>query len=262
MKANFLLLIILSCSLHSFAQILNIDKTDTAAYTHKTKFNLALNSGLEIDKQKTTLYDATNTLETMLQQYKELFILAASYRFTYNGPDDILNAGYVHLRYRHDYKNRFQPEPFLQYQFDNKRGLLHRFLSGMNLRYNFWRGDVFDFNAGIGLMYENEKWNYVAVDSSKIPLSANPVTKRLAKINSYLRFDWKASSNSSVAFNIFLQTRADQFRPRIAPHIQWDIKAGKHLGFSIAFSGLYDTKPIVPIEKFYYSFSNSIILNL
>ena len=119
MKANFLLSIILFCSLHSFAQILNIDKTDTASYTHKAKFNLAFNSGLEIDKQKTTLYDATNTLETMLQQYKELFILAASYRFTYNGPDDILNAGYVHLRYRHDYINRFQAEPFLQYQFDN-----------------------------------------------------------------------------------------------------------------------------------------------
>jgi hypothetical protein len=261
MKASFLPLIVLFYPLHSFAQILNIDKTDTAAYTHKTKYNLVLNSGLEIDKQKTTLYDATNTLETMLQQYKELFILAASYRFTYNGPDDILNAGYVHLRYRHDYKNKFQPEPFLQYQFDNKRGLLHRFLSGMNLRYNFWRGDAFDFNAGIGLMYESERWNYAAVDSSKTPFVANPVTKQLAKINSYLRFDWKVSSNSSVAFNIFLQTRPDRFSPRIAPHIGWDIKAGKHIGFSIAFTGLYDTKPVVPIEKFYYSFSNSLVLN-
>jgi hypothetical protein len=251
---------VLSLSLK--AQILNIDKTDTADYTHLPKHSFILNSGLEIDKQKTTLYDATNTLEAMWQQYKELFILAGSYRFTYNGPDDILNAGYVHLRYRHDYKNKIQPEPFLQYQWDNKRGLIHRFLSGANVRYNFWRGDRFNFNTGIGLMYENEIWDYAAVDSSKIPANPMNVETQLAKVNSYVRFDWKPGDNSDIAFNVFLQTRPDRFKPRIAPHIQWDVKAGKHISLSIAFTGLFDTAPVVPIDKFYYSLSNGIILTL
>jgi hypothetical protein len=262
MKKPFLLLLLflffLSCAQ---AQILNIDKTDTSAYTHSAKINWLINSGLEIDKQKQTLYDATNTLETVWQQYKELFMLAGSYRFTYNGPDDILNAGYIHLRYRHGYKNKLQPEPFVQYQWDNKRGILHRFISGMNLRYNFFKGNSFDFNAGVGLMYEDEKWNYVAVDSSKIPTGAAFVTTQLAKINSYVRFDWKASDNSTIAFNCFLQTRIDRLWPRVAPHVQWDIKAGKHVGFSIAFTGLYDTHPVVPIERFYYSLSNSLQLS-
>jgi len=261
MKQNSLLLFLLGLSSLLHAQILNIDKTDTSAYIHRPKTNLNFSSGLEIDKQKTTLYDATNTLETAWQQYKELFLLAASYRFTYNGPDDILNAGYIHFRYRHGYKNKIQPEPFLQYQWDNKRGILHRFLSGTNLRYNFARGFKFNLNAGLGLMYENEQWNYVAVDSSKIPVNANTVVKKLAKINSYIRFDWKASDNSDVTFNIFLQTRPGRFEPRIAPHVQWDIKAGQHIGFSVAFTGLYDTKPVVPIEKFYFSLSNTIVLN-
>lgn len=253
------LLFISSSSLQ--AQILNIDKTDTANYAHGAKHSFSLNSGLEIDKQKTTLYDATNTLETLWQQYKELFILAASYRFTYNGPDDILNAGYVHLRYRHAYKNKLQPEPFVQYQWDNKRGILHRFLAGANLRYNFWSGDHFNFNAGLGMMYEAETWNYAAVDSAKIPANATPVVNHLAKVNSYIRLDWKPNENNDVTFNVFLQTRPDRFKPRIAPHAQWDIKAGKHIGFSIAFTGLYDTAPVVPIEKFYYSLSNSIQWN-
>lgn len=220
-----------------------------------------LNSGLEIDKQKTTLYDASNTLETMWQDYKELFILAASYRFTYNGPDDILNAGYIHLRYRHGYKNKLQPEPFVQYQWDSERGIIHRFLSGMNLRYNLFKGSAFDFNAGFGLMYENEKWDYAGVDSSKIPATAATITTHFAKINSYLRFDWAASKNSSITFNCFLQTRPERFWPRIAPHAQWDIKAGRHIGFSIGFTGLYDTHPVVPIKRFYYSFTNSLQLS-
>jgi hypothetical protein len=262
MKRSFFFWLFFIVSFSLRAQIVNVDKTDTADYTHHPRHSFVLSSGLEIDKQKTTLYDATNTLEAMWQQYKELFILAGSYRFTYNGPDDILNAGYIHLRYRHGYKNKIQPEPFVQYQWDNKRGLEHRFISGANVRYNFWRGDRFNFNAGLGLMYENEKWNYAGVDSSKLPASLQPVTTELGKINSYIRFDWKSGDNNDVTFHVFLQTRPDSFKPRIAPHVQWVVKAGKHIDFSIAFSGFYDTAPIVPLDKFYYSLSNSILLNL
>ena len=242
------------------AQILNIDKTDTTDYTHEAKVTFNLNSGLEIDRQKNILYDASNTAEAMWQQYKELFILAGSYRFTYNGPDDVLNAGYIHLRYRHAYKNKIQPEPFAQFQWDNKRGIEHRVLAGANVRYNISKGQRIDFNCGLGLMYEAEKWDFIAVDSSKIPADATPVVKELVKLNSYLRFNWKPNDNNDITFNIFLQTRPDRFKPRIAPHAQWNIKAGKHIDFSVSFTGLYDTSPVVPIEKFYFSLSDGILL--
>ncbi|HVV03694.1 MAG TPA: hypothetical protein VHC96_05690, partial [Puia sp.] len=68
-------------SLSLQGQILNIDKTDTSDYVRKTRASFNFNTGLEIDQQKQTLYDATNTAEAMLQSYRELFILAASYRF-------------------------------------------------------------------------------------------------------------------------------------------------------------------------------------
>ena len=259
--AFILSLLLAGSSLSLNGQILNIDKTDTSDYARKTKASFNLSSGLEVDKQKTTLYDATNTAEMMVQAYKELFIMAASYRFTYNGPDDILNAGYIHLRYRHNYKNLIQPEPFLQYQWDNKRGIRHRAVAGSNIRYNFFRGDHFDINCGLGLMYEVEKWDYTAVDSLKIPANPAPVESDFWKINSYVRLDWKPNDNNEVTFNVFLQTRPDRFQPRIAPHAQWNIKAGKHLGFSIAYTGLFDTRPVVPIEKFYYSLSNRILVN-
>ena len=242
-------------------QILNIDRSDTSNYTRKTKISLNFSTGLEIDKQKITLYDATNTAEALWQQYKELFILSASYRFTYNGPDDILNAGYIHIRYRHNYKNKIQPEPFFQYQWDNNRGIIFRTLAGANVRYNFTKGDNFNFNAGLGLMYEAEEWNYNGVDSSKIPVNPASIKRNLIKINSYLRFGWKPNASNDITFNIFFQTRPDRFKPRIAPHVQWDIKAGKHIAFSVSFAGLYDTAPVVPIDKFYYSLSNSILLS-
>jgi hypothetical protein len=196
----------------------------------------------------------------MLQKNKDLYLLAASYRFTYNGPTDILNAGYLHLRYRSHYKDKFQPEPFAQYQWDNKRGLEMRTLAGVNIRYNMWKGNKLEFNAGFGLMEEIERWNYDGVDSNKIPSNATPITNNYLKINSYIRMDWKPNANNDIAFNVFFQTRPESFHPRIAPHFQWSINAGKHIGFLINYSGMYDENPIVPIHHFYFSLSNSLLV--
>ena len=80
------------------AQILTIDLTDTAAYTKKTIYNGNLSLSIEGDKEQKLLLDATNTFNFQLQHYKELLIAAASYRFTYDGGQDFLNSGYVHLR--------------------------------------------------------------------------------------------------------------------------------------------------------------------
>lgn len=260
----FLPLRLLACCLvvsaTAGAQILNIDKSDTSNYVSKAKASFNLSSGLEVDRQQITLYDATNTAEMMLQKKRELLILSASYRFTYNGPDDILNAGFIHLRFRHNYKNRFQPESFVQYQWDNKRGLEYRALAGVNIRYNFFKGDTWNINAGAGPMYEEERWNYAAVDSVKLPANTSPITNRFIKLNTYIRTEWKASENSDVTVNVFLQARPDYFHPRIAPSFTWNINAGKHIGFSVSFSGIYDEAPVVPIHNFYYSLSNSLVL--
>jgi hypothetical protein len=134
----------------------------------------------------------------------------------------------------------------------------YRYLAGGNMRYNFWKGDQVDLNAGIGCMFEAEKWNYAAVDSIKIPPNPVPISRTNIKFNSYLRLNWKASANSDVVASLFLQTRFSDFHPRIAPNFQWNVHAGKHLGIAISFAGLYDSAPVVPISHFYFSFSNSL----
>ncbi len=265
MRTLLIIIVLLIYSIYSNnldAQILNIDKTDTADYSKNTSFKFNFSTGIEVDKQKITLWDATNTAEMLLQKNRELFLFAGSSRLTYNGPDDILNAGYLHLRYRHNYKNKIQPESFIQYQWDNKRGMIFRRLGGINMRYNVWRGNKWDFNAGVGMMYEEEKWNYEGVDSNKIPTNTSPIFNQLIKLNSYVRFDWKPNQNNEIAINIFIQGRPDNFKPRIAPHIQWNVNAGKHIALGIGLACIYDFAPVVPIDHFYYSITNSIIVKI
>ena len=252
------ILALLLLSFHSFSQIINIDKTDTSAYQKKVVWNGNISLGLEIDKQSTTLVDASNYVDVSLQKNKELFIESASNRFTNNGTTSFLNTGYVHLRWRHDYKNKLHPETYLQYQWDEERGMVYRYLGGANLRYNFWHKRKWEMTFGEGAFYENEKWDYAAVDSSKIP--ANPVDQKVSRIrsNSYIKWEGSPSTNSNFAAVLFYQASFDDFfAPRVSAKISFDVNTSKHFSFGIAYSGLYDVKPVVPIFHYYYTITST-----
>lgn len=243
------------------AQILTIDQTDTSAYVRKTVCNGNLTLGIEGDKQQKLLLDATNTFNFQLQHYKELLIAAASYRFTYDGGQDFLNSGYIHLRWRHDYKNTWQPETFVQYQWDNSRGMLGRFITGENARYSFWHKKNWELSLASGIMYETERWNYTAVDSALKPaVQQNQVTS-LFKSNNYIKLEGNTSANSTLSFIVFYQSPFNHFFDyyRIAASVKFGVSFAKHFDFAIAFSSLYDSHPVVPIFKFYYNFSNGIV---
>jgi len=260
LKRQFLLFALVLFANSLQAQILTIDQTDTSAYIKKTITNGNISIALEGDKQKTLLLDATNALNFQLQHYKELLILAASYRFTYDGGQDFLNSGYIHLRWRHDYKNTWQPESFVQYQWDNSRGMLKRFITGENARYSFWHKNNWELSAATGVMYETETWNYTAVDSSlKPPVEKNQTTS-LLKSNNYIKLEGKTSANSNLSFIVFYQAPFNNFftHYRIANSVKFSVSFSRHFDFAIAFASLYDSKPVVPIGKFYYNFSNGI----
>ena len=261
MKKIFFLLVAVNCFHIMKAQILTIDLTDTSAYAKKTVYQGNLSLGLEGDKQKKMLLDATNFFNFQLQHYKELMIVAASYRFTYDGGQDFLNSGFVHLRWRHDYKNAWQPETFVQYQWDNSRGMLGRFITGENIRYSLWHKRKWELSVASGVMYETEKWNYTAVDSALKPIFPKNQTTSLLKSNNYVKIEGKTSANSNLSFIVFYQAPFNSFfdTHRIAASVKFEVAFAKHFDFAIAFSSLYDSKPIVPITKFYYNFSNGIV---
>ncbi|UEG49224.1 DUF481 domain-containing protein [Ferruginibacter lapsinanis] len=261
LKKIFFFIIIAGCCQSLKAQILTVDLTDTAAYAKKTVCKGSLSLGLEGDKQKTLLLDGTNVFNFQLQHYKELLILAASYRFTNDGDQNFLNSGFVHLRWRHDYKNTWQPETFVQYQWDGSRGMLDRFLIGENARYTFWHKKNWELSIATGVMYEAETWNYNGVDTVLKPLAPNNQMTSLLKSNNYVKLDGKTSANSDLSFIVFYQAPFKSFFDtyRIATSAKFEVAFAKHFDFAIAFSSLYDSKPVVPITKFYYNFSNGIV---
>jgi hypothetical protein len=110
-------------------------------------------------------------------------------------------------------------------------------------------------------MYENETWNYTAVDSALKPvIQTNKVTS-LLKSNNYVRWEGKTSPNSSISAVVFLQLPFNDLfnQYRLASNINFTVNFAKHFDFGFSFSSMYDSKPVVPILKFYYNFSNNIV---
>jgi hypothetical protein len=245
------------------AQIINIDKTDTSAYEKKNHWTASFSAGVEVDKQSQTLLDMSNFADVSLQHDHELFVLSASNRITSDGSKSFLNTGYIHLRWRHDYKNRLHPEIYSQYQWDEQRGMRHRFVSGINPRYILWHQQKWDLTFATGAMYENEEWDYAAVDSSKIPL--NPVDQKtsLLKSNNYIKWEGQVSPTSTISIIFFYQSAFIHFfTPRISSFISYDVAISRHFSLGIKYSGLYDVKPVVPIPNFYYSLSTNLSYKL
>jgi hypothetical protein len=257
----YLTTILLSTStLFATAQIINIDKIDTAAYQKKAVWYGKIALGMEVDKEKSTLFDGSNFVDVLLQKNKELFIASSSDRFTYDGSTSFLNTGYAHLRWRHDYQAKLQPETFVQVQWDENRGMLHRYVAGGNLRYNFWHKHEWELAIAAGVIYEDELWDYSAVDSAKIPL--NPVNQVSRKIrsNSYIKWEGSTTKTSKIAVILFYQAPFNDFlQPRVSININFNVEVTKHFLLGILYNGLYDAKPVVPIFKFYYSFANTLV---
>ncbi len=257
--AAFLLFLLLTAAA-AHAQIINIDKTDTAAYVKKALWSGNISLGLEADKQKTTLFDASNYLDLSLQKLRQLFIFSASERFTYNGSSSFLNKGYLHLRWRYNYKEQLHPESFVQYQWDDALGMVHRFVAGENIRYNFWHRKLWELSAATGIMYEAEVWNYTAVDSSKIPVPPVNQHSRELKSNNYIKLEGDVSKVSKLTFIVFYQAAFNDFlRPRISGVINFNTNVSKHFALGMQYNGLFDAGPVVPLFKFYYSYSSTLL---
>jgi len=252
--------VVLLQTLQARCQILNIDKTDTADYQKKPIWQGRVMLGLLVDKEKRTLVSGNNFVDVALQNYRELFIISSSDRFNYNGPTTFLNTGYAHFRWRHNYKNKLHVEGFTQFQWDANRGLRYRYVVGGNLRYNLWHKKAWEMTLATGFFAEKEQWDYSAVDSAKIPNGAIFQTANRLRSNSYIKWEGSPTETSHLAAAIFYQGPLDALlSPRIAANINFTVDVSKHFSLGILYSGIYDSKPVVPIANFYYSVSNNLL---
>ena len=259
---HFLVLIVAGVfqSLHTGAQILNVDR-NIPADSSKRFFALLALSG-SADKQKKDLVDISTSADITYQLPRSLVIVfKANTDLTTNGNDLIQNSGFLHLRYRDNDTRKLYPEIFTQLQWNGVLGMDERILAGANLRFMAVHKDDNDMFAGIGLMGEWETWNYKGVRGLDNPELLPLVVVKKIRINQYLKWAWKISDKTDFVIANFIQLPLDNLeKPRIASSAAVNFRLLKWLGLAINYDSMYDLDPVVPISKYYYSLRSTLNL--
>ena len=170
---------------------------------------------------------------------------------------DFLNFGFLHGRVNFWRKKKVNFETFLQFSYDNFRGLDPRWVVGGSVRHNLVKTEKVTFLFGVGALYEFEKW-------------IHPVTKELIEANfikssNYLSF--RATLNAYVDLNIinYYQVGFDsgisKFRNRFSNSTILNTKLSDKFSLTNTFEISFEDKPIVPITRLIYSFKTGLAVN-
>lgn len=264
MRKLFLTLLVSVITFSSIAQVLDADRADDSDTLQK-KLNCIIGINGSADKQKKNLVDGSTVIDlTYLLPKEHLLIFKGNSDFTTNGNEFLQNSGYLHLRYRDNDTRILSTEYFTQYQWNGLLGMKSRNLVGSNLRWmvldKSYKNDLF---LGLGIMYENENWNYKGVKSIPDYTLYSDTSVQKFRINQYVKCAFVINDNIDFVLTNFIQSDIkDLLAPRVSTNAAINFQMLKHIGLSINLESMYDFKPVVPIDKFIYSLKMQLNIKL
>ncbi|MCH7403792.1 DUF481 domain-containing protein [Belliella kenyensis] len=246
----------------SESQILNIEKSRLEKDTTKV-FMLKTVAGMNIYNRSAAADDPVNLfgynldINALYYPGKHGYMFISKFDYLRINDSDFLNFGMVHGRVNFLRENTINFETFIQYSFDNFRGLDPRWIVGGSVRHSLISTDKISLLYGLGGMYEYEKW-------------ADPYQDRFVEVgfiksSNYLSF--RATINDFVDFNTvnYYQVGYDNnisaFRHRISNSTILNTKLNERFSISNSFEISYEDRPIVPITKVIYSFRTGLSFN-
>lgn len=262
-KNLFSLVVILSFYHAVIGQVLNIERLrlekDTA-----TSFKSKITAGMNIYNRSSAANEPVNLfgynvdVNTLYYPGKHAFMGIAKFDYLKINDDDFLNFGFVHFRVNYFRKKTINFENFIQYSYDNFRGLHPRLLGGGGIRLNTFKSKSLSLVIGIGALYEYENWTH--------PETNQTTEMALVKSSNYISFRWTANENVDINFVGYYQTGYDgdisAFRNRTNTSIILNTKIAKRISFANSFDISYEHKPIVPIIRTIYTFKTGVSIDL
>ena len=252
------------CFMTARSQVVNIDRGNVSDSSKKT-WSIYTELTFSSDKQKKSISDLNSDVE-INRNFKNNFVLMSIFRndALFNGSNTIQNQGLYHLRFRDRDTRKICPEEFLQYQWNGAWGMMYRYLFGANLRFRLIEKKVTDLYIGSGFFYETEKWNWSGVKPELVPPNPKDMMKQMWRSNNYIKYSRKITDHIDITSISYLQFPLDGifFRPRWYQESKLYFNAGKHINILLKYNHTFDPRRVVPIDKFYYSYSTGIQLKI
>ncbi len=253
---TFLLFLI---SFSSFSQILNIERYRLETDSSKN-FMAKVTAGVNAYNRSAAAEDPVNLfgykwdINTMYQKGRHAYVFVSNFDYLKINEDDFLNFGLIHGRAIFDYDKPVNVETYVQYSFDNFRGLEPRWIIGSTFRYEAVNSQRLTLILGVGGLYEKERWfhpNDEDVIRTHFLKSSNYVSMRLS-INDFVDL------NMVNYYQVGYDREIEAFRNRFNGNLNLNTKITDRFSFTNSFEFSYEDKPIVPITKFIFAFKSGL----
>ena len=147
------------------------------------------------------------------------------------------NEGLLHFRQIYEFKKAWQPETFIQTDFNKKRSLLDRKLFGFGFRTTIFRNSKNSIVCGTSYMYEYEK-----LDVSN--QSAHQSKTKHNRWNNYFALNLNINSQLQGHWTTYYQPRFDELSDmRILSEANLKVVIIKPVSVSITYNMRYDSDP-------------------
>lgn len=232
------------------AQILKVDKgylaTDSSNYlTGIVDAAFAINNTSSTAETENLYVGFRNNFDLVYVADESATILISGLNYFKLGNGPLIFNGTAHLREVFRRKEKFTPEAYLQFQFDESRNMELRWLGGGGYRYNIHQKKNALF-TGLGLFREYERWKGETED----------LIQELWKLNYYISADIKFSRDISINAILYYQTgrdgRINAFRNRVSGQFEFKNTISRHFKIKLTYMLLLDEKPVIPLNKFTY----------
>jgi len=251
-----LMCILIASAFDSSAQILNIeDPTLTKDSLSKHDLKYGFGANFNLSQQNETVYEIDGLLESVYHYNdKHQVLLNGQYFNTGIVDRELINGGFLHLRYTAFFLSKLAPQLFIQQQIDRGRGLMQRQLIGGNLRWQALKKDKISVQFATGIFYESEIWNLSGSPES----SEGQLHHNVMKSNNMLRLYFQIGKKTELSVvNYYQIPLAHAYGAmRLASNVSLSTEISERFQLQINFISMFDTRPLIAIDKFYYTFSN------
>lgn len=246
------------------AQILHVEQQDEqvdslSRWSGELQFNLVVNNqGADAESDYNYL-GLTSQLNLGYLTPQTAYLLLNYINYMSTPESAFISNGYSHFRINFLRKRKLSYETFAQLQYDASRGLKRRSLGGAGLRYRLYSKGSSNIYAGSGLMYENEVWNQPNTEEGLADI-------RMLKTTNYLSADVAINKtihlNSTAYYQTGYHQEAEVWRHRLSMDAELEFQLTKRIEFNTTFSSTYENRPIIPIRRFIYTFTNGISVSI
>ncbi|MEP5612913.1 MAG: DUF481 domain-containing protein [Cyclobacteriaceae bacterium] len=218
-------------------------------------FKGSISPSLEIKTQKQLYIEITNRADMALRFGNHGITMANKFELTKDGSQTIISGGFFYGKFKTFYDNPFVLEHYVQYQWAEARGLDRKYAFGSNIRYKILKNERGGVFAGAGPFYEHERWTFGGVPTDRLPLITDDIVQDAWKLNVYISSKRELSDKVKFEGAFYFQDDFESLfsEPRYAGNVGLSYSFTKNIAFGVQFRMIYDTDPIVPVDKLWFN---------